>query len=274
MIEFSKYEGAGNDFVVVDARGWKRPIDTDVVRQICDRHRGIGADGILALWTHSTDGFEMKVQNADGSDAGMCGNGMRCILRFLYDLDAVPDDTNKLELVVSGEAYACERVDPSTFLVVMGKPLTAHATLPEKATAGESLEFMVDQRIFSGRCHFFGNPHVTIFTDEDPMSLAQEFGPLLESHSDFVDRVNVGFARAHADGFETVVYERGVGITQACGSGACAVGISAVRQGLAERNQWCAIELPGGTLDICVDEQDVVTMRGAARKVFTGTWEG
>ena len=105
------------------------------------------------------------------------------------------------------------------------------------------------------------------------MALAEEFGPLLESHPDFIDRVNVGFARSHAKGFETVVYERGVGITQACGSGACAVGISAVRAGLAQRNAWSSIELPGGTLDIYVDDQDVVTMRGEARKVFTGTWE-
>ena len=84
--------------------------------------------------------------------------------------------------------------------------------------------------------------------------------------------MNVGFARQHAKGFETVVYERGVGITQACGSGACAVGISAVRAGRVERNAWSSIELPGGTLDIWVDDQDVVTMRGAARKVFEGTW--
>ena len=273
MIEFSKYEGAGNDFVVVDARDWKSPLSADVVRLICDRHRGIGADGILALWPHSTGGFEMKVQNADGSDAGMCGNGMRCILSFLYDLGAVPDDANTLELVVSGETYPCERVDPSTFLVVMGKPLTQHSTLPQQASAGESLKLSAGGRDFTGRCHFFGNPHVTIFTDENPMQLAQEFGPLLESHPDFIDRVNVGFARARTGGFETVVYERGVGITQACGSGACAVGISAVRAGLAQRNQWSSVELPGGTLDICVDDQDVVTMRGAARRVFTGTWE-
>ena len=273
MIEFSKYEGAGNDFVVVDARDWQNPLAADVVQEICDRHRGIGADGILALWPHSTDGFEMKVQNADGSDAGMCGNGMRCILRFLYDLGAVPAENNTLDLVVSGESYACEKVDESTFLVVMGKPLTEHKTLPQQASAGEAIDFSAAGKSFTGRCHFFGNPHVTIFTEENPMALAEEFGPLLESRPDFIDRVNVGFARSHAKGFETVVYERGVGITQACGSGACAVGISAVRAGLAQRNAWSSIELPGGTLDIYVDDQDVVTMRGEARKVFTGTWE-
>ena len=273
MIKFSKYEGAGNDFVVVDARGWESPLPEEVVRDVCDRHRGIGADGILALWSHPEAGFEMKVQNADGSDAGMCGNGMRCILKFLYDLEAVPVETKELQLVVSGESYPCERVDDTTYVVVMGKPLTEHATLSNRAQSGEPFELQVGAKTFNGRCHFFGNPHVTIFTDEDPMALAQEFGASLESHSDFVDRVNVGFARAHDNGFETVVYERGVGITQACGSGACAVGISAVRAGLAQRNAWSAIELPGGTLDIRVDDADVVTMRGSARRVFTGTWE-
>ena len=272
MIEFSKYEGAGNDFVVVDARDWERPLEAELVREICNRHRGVGADGILALWLHSTDRFEMKVQNADGSDAGMCGNGMRCILRFLYDSGAVSEQTPHLELVVSEEVYACERLQPDLYRVVMGKPLTEHRTLPNTAQQGEPIELKLADRSFTGRCHFFGNPHVTIFTDEDPMVLAENFGPSLESHADFVDRVNVGFARQHAKGFETVVYERGVGITQACGSGACAVGISAVRAGRVARNAWSSIELPGGTLDIWVDEQDVVTMRGAARKVFEGTW--
>lgn len=273
MIKFSKYEGAGNDFVVVDARAWQKPLPEAEVREICDRHRGVGADGILALWSHPEASFEMKVQNADGSDAGMCGNGMRCILSFLYDLGAVAPDVQKLQLVVSEEVYACERVDSDTFLVVMGKPLTRHATLPARADEGELLSLRVLDKEFTGRCHFFGNPHVTIFTDEEPMMLAQKYGALLESHNDFSDRVNVGFVRRNQDGFETVVYERGVGITQACGSGACAVGISAVRAGLAQRNQWSAVHLPGGTLDICVDDNDVVTMRGAARKVFTGTWE-
>ena len=272
MVKFSKYEGAGNDFVVVDARSWQEPLSKAEVREICDRHRGIGADGILALWSHPEASFEMKVQNADGSDAGMCGNGMRCILSFLYDLGAVASDVQKLKLVVSEAVYACERVDSSTFQVVMGKPQTSHTTLPVQALEGGPWNFSALGQDFTGRCHFFGNPHVTIFTNDEPMALAQEFGAALESHSDFSDRVNVGFARRTPDGFETVVYERGVGITQACGSGACAVGISAIRAGLTLCNQWTAVHLPGGTLDICVDEHDVVTMRGVARKVFTGTW--
>lgn len=273
MKNFSKYEGAGNDFVVVDARQWQSPLLEAQVREICDRHRGVGADGILALWTHPEAGFEMKVQNADGSDAGMCGNGMRCILSFLYDLGAVAPDVEKLQLVVSEEVYECERVDANTFLVVMGKPQTSHKTLPGGVHAGEPWNLSVLGTDFTGRCHFFGNPHITIFTDDEPMALALKYGAALESHSDFSDRVNVGFVRKNQDGFEAVVYERGVGITQACGSGACAVGISAVRAGLAQRNQWSSVHLPGGTLDICVDDDDVVTMRGAARKVFAGTWE-
>ena len=272
MIKFSKYEGAGNDFVVVDAREWQKPLPEAQVREICDRHRGVGADGILALWSHPDASFEMKVQNADGSDAGMCGNGMRCILSFLYELEAVAPDVEKLKLVVSEQVYACERVDANTFQVVMGKAQTRHPTLASGAHDGEPLSFSALGATFTGRCHFFGNPHVTIFTDDEPMTLAQKYGAALESHSDFSDRVNVGFARRTQDGFETVVYERGVGITQACGSGACAVGISAIRAGHAQRNQWTAVHLPGGTLDICVDDHDVVTMRGAARKVFAGTW--
>jgi diaminopimelate epimerase len=272
VIKFSKYEGTGNDFVVVDAREWQKPLPAALVREICDRHRGVGADGILALWSHPGASFEMKVQNADGSDAGMCGNGMRCILSFLYELEAVAPDVQNLELVVSEEVYGCERVDPNIFQVVMGKPQTSHATLASGAHEGEPLSLSVLGTTFTGRCHFFGNPHFTIFTDDHPMALAQKYGAALECHNDFSDRVNVGFARRTGDGFDTVVYERGVGITQACGSGACAVGISAIRAGLVKHNQWTAVHLPGGTLDICVDDHDVVTMRGAARKVFTGTW--
>lgn len=277
MLNFSKYQGAGNDFAVVDARTWQTALSQDEVRRICDRHVGIGADGVLALWNHSSGDFEMKVQNADGTDAGMCGNGMRCILRFLYDQKIVQDSCHHLNLVVSGETYRATRIDGDTYQVVMGCALTEHPTLAPQAQSGHLLSVSIEDaangpRSFRGRCHFFGNPHFTIFGQEDPMELATAFGAKLSCHAAFADRVNVGFVRQIASGFETVVFERGVGITQACGSGACAVGVSALREELGVTGKWSAVHLPGGTLDILVDERFEVTMRGPAQHVFDGQW--
>ncbi len=273
MLVFSKYQGAGNDFVVVDMREAKAALSPEVVVELCDRHKGIGADGVLSLWSHELADGEMRIQNADGSNAGMCGNGMRCMLQFLFDLEVVEADRTGMTLVVGSQVYECNHVGDRQFAVGMGKAETEHALLPAEAICGELLRFQVGGHTFEGRCHYFGNPHLSIFVEDDPMGFAESFGALLESHEDFSDRVNVSFSRDRGTHFDTVVYERGVGITQACGSGACAVAVSAVRSGLREIDQSIDIQLPGGLLSISVDRDWRVVMRGPAERVYEGKVE-
>ena len=273
MLHFSKYQGAGNDFVVVDMRQAKGPLSPEVVKNLCHRHTGIGADGVLSLWEHELADGEMRVQNADGSVAGMCGNGMRCMLQFLFDLGVVEPERTHLTLAVGSQVYECSRIADGQFAVGMGKAETEHALLPDEAICGELLRFQVGGHTFEGRCHYFGNPHLSIFVEDDPMGFAESFGALLEAHEDFSDRVNVSFSRDRGTHFDTVVYERGVGITQACGSGACAVAVSAVRSGLREIGQDIDIQLPGGMLSITVDRDWSVVMRGPAKRVYEGEVE-
>ena len=273
MLHFSKYQGAGNDFLVVDMREAKAALSPEAVIWLCDRHKGVGADGILSLWPHALADGEMRIQNADGSNAGMCGNGMRCMLQFLFDLGVVPAERAGVTLAVGAQVYECARLENGQFAVERGKAETEHALLPEEAICGELLRFQVGGHTFEGRCHYFGNPHLSIFVEDDPMGFAEAFGALLESHEAFSDRVNVSFSRDRGTHFETVLYERGVGITQAGGSGACAVAVSAVRSGLREIDQLIDVQLPGGLLSIRVDREWSVVMRGPAEHVYEGKVE-
>ena len=214
----------------------------------------------------------MHIQNADGSDAGMCGNGLRCVARFLHDVGHIPEDASSVKIWVVEKLYDCHFVQNGDVRVEMGIAVRVDKELPPQTAKGDELTLEVLGRSFIGSCHFFGNPHYSIFVNEtdSPMELAQTFGAALEAHSEFPNRVNVSFSKARSDGFETVVYERGVGITQACGSGACAVGASAVLRKHWKANEPMQVVLPGGPLTITVFEDSRVTMQGDAALVFKG----
>lgn len=270
MIRFAKYQGTGNDFVVLDRRtpGSEGPLPGEVVSRLCNRHTGVGADGILTLWPASDADFAMQVQNADGSESDMCGNGLRCVARYVHDADAKAPGL--LRVRAGGQVYTVERHGVS-YRVRMGVPSTEASSLPPEARGRTAFTLATDSARFDAVALSFGNPHAIIFTPEDPMQLALAHGPILERHPSFPERVNVSFARTIAPQvFETVVFERGSGITQACGSGACAVGVAAVWSGRAERDSPIEVRLPGGSLRITVDPTDQVVMQGDAAHVFTG----
>lgn len=285
-MQVSKYHGLGNDFVVVDLRAGEPPgpsmQDPAVARQVCDRHFGIGADGVLAVLPPRTGGADatMRVINSDGSEAEMCGNGLRCFVKFLAERDpalsrkqALTIDTGfgPLTCAISRTGGAVESVS-----VEMGRPRLTRREIPMAGPPDEGC--LADLLTVGGRqlaitAVSTGNPHAVSFVDESGpplMALARALGPTIETHDWFPRKANVEFAHLHApDRIELVVWERGCGITLACGTGACATVVAACLRGLATAGSDVAVTLPGGTLSIRVaPDLSGVRMTGPARHVF------
>ncbi|MFK8001367.1 MAG: diaminopimelate epimerase [Polyangiales bacterium] len=257
--EFAKYEGLGNDFVVV------RDVAMNAARAraVCDRHLGVGADGVLVI----DDAPSMVVWNADGSQAEMCGNGLRCVAwhqarlqdlqRAIWNTGAGPH-----EAIVHG---------PEDVEVFMAVPSFRPEDVPFVGT-GPLIEAAVD--VASVTCLVtavgMGNPHAVLFEQCDERLT---LGPAIQTASLFPQGVNVGFATSLDDGFVLDVLERGAGWTMACGTGACACAAAAVRTGRWERGRPMKVRLPGGELTITIrGEGKPVSMRGPARHVFDGVF--
>jgi diaminopimelate epimerase len=288
MLPFTKVEGLGNDFVVVDLRPGRpgagavpSPEDPAVVRAICDRHFGVGADGVLAILPGVKGDARMRVLNADGSEAEMCGNGIRCVAKVLYESDPalrrqvlrIDTGTGLLDCALDVAAGGQVR----SVAVDMGRPRYARDEIPmSPGGAGRALRepIEVGGRAFRFTAVSMGNPHAVIFVDdpaEDLRALAERFGPPLEVSPAFPRRTNVEFARVRGGGAEIdlVVWERGVGITLACGTGACATVAAACLEERVARGRDVRVHLPGGPLDIAVAADDSgVRMRGPAVTVF------
>ncbi len=275
MLEFTKVEGLGNDFALLDRReGSAHSLETlsRLAPQLCDRRLGIGGDGLLLVEApsgpKSTSGAlaRMIVINHDGSRPEMCGNGLRCVALHL----AVATGQRDFMVETDAGLLRCEVVELeqtterqlAQVRVAMGPARRLGARHP---AASPGREFAAVS---------MGNPHAIHFVrDEDPETLARELGPGIERDPLFPKRTNVEFVRREADGsLTTWVWERGCGITQACGTGACATAAAAVDHGLAEPERPIRIKLPGGALTIRVpaDPQADVMMTGPARVAFHG----
>lgn len=270
QLAFRKYHGLGNDFIVVSRLRGGTPLSAATVRALCDRHRGIGADGVLSLWPDPSAAGRMQIQNADGSEALMCGNGLRCMARSLYDEN--PNTPTTTTFRIGERTYACDRLAPHSYRVDMGVPLFDHADLPES----NAVVHAGGLALRGVRC-WLGNPHWVLFSDalgeRDPVAFLQEHGADLSRHPTFRVGCNVSIARARPHGFQAVVYERGAGMTQACGSGATAVGVAAVHDGRCARETPIHVELPGGELIIRIHAAGHATMEGDAQFVYEGRVE-
>jgi diaminopimelate epimerase len=295
-IPFAKVEGLGNDFVVVDLRPGQpgaaslpSPAEPEVARAICDRHFGVGADGVLAILPGDAGDARMRVINADGSEAEMCGNGIRCVAKVLYEKD--PALRRPLLRIDTGAGLLTCAMDADgervrSVSVEMGRPRLARGEIPMQGPPGERAlraSLSAGDRAFSFTAVSMGNPHAVIFVDDPAASLmeiAQRFGPAIETSPTFPRRTNVELARVR-DGaagpeIELVVWERGCGITLACGTGACATAVAACLEGRAAPGTEIPVHLPGGTLHITVRADDAgpeagfagVVMRGPAEVVF------
>ncbi len=269
-MRFTKMHGIGNDFILLD--GFKREIPEpgDLAVRLCDRHFGIGADGlILALPSKRADA-RMRIFNSDGSEAEMCGNGLRCLGKFLYETGLCRRTPTRVETLAGILTLALETGDDGavrSVTVDMGAPTFDPALIPVAAesnavtleAAGHRLRFF---------CVGMGNPHAVtfdLFPDDEAFAA---LGPLLERHPVFPRRCNIEFCRLNADGAQVRVWERGDGPTLACGTGACAVLAAGASQGLLPRR--ARIQLPGGTLVIRWDDDGHLFMTGPAETVFTG----
>jgi diaminopimelate epimerase len=273
-LAFHKYEGLGNDFLVVAARSREERFDAAQARAICDRHRGIGADGVLSVGRDSAGAF-MRVVNADGSRPEMCGNGIRCAVLHLARSGEIGNET--VAIATDAGPHECtllalddERRTARVRVAMRPYSLTPDAAWLASETERLDAEIAIDGRALSGTAVSMGNPHLVIFDAERQGAVA--LAPRLERHPLFPARVNVGLAEltgARAIGLR--VFERGVGFTEACGTGACAAAAAAVETGRMARGEPIEVSLPGGVLTIVVGERGApVSMTGPARFVFQG----
>lgn len=290
-LKFVKMQGCGNDFVVVDgfAEGLPEGM-AEVAMRLCDRHFGIGADGVLALYPAEGHDFEMRIFQPDGSEAEMCGNGIRCAA--LYALRRGIADRRDLRVKTkAGLIQPLVNEGMTEVRVDMGAPRLAAAEVPcllggsvcsvagsesEIEAAIEAVieqEFAVAGRKFAVTAVSMGNPHAVIFIDESVESYpVREYGSLIENDAAFPARVNVEFAEVIDGGHIRVrVWERGCGETLACGTGSCATGVAAILTGRAKDE--VDIMLPGGTLHVSWRPGESVFMTGAAEVVFAGEVE-
>jgi diaminopimelate epimerase len=271
---FAKYEGLGNDFIVVDAAS-ETDVSPALAVAVCDRRRGIGADGVLVVLPPRAPGADarMRVLNADGSVAQMCGNGLRCVA--LHVMRRRNDRAHRSVVVDTDSGVrTCTVVDGWTEGTVEADMGAVTASPPRTIQVGGETwtVYPVDA----------GNPHAVIVAPADPNTLAR-LGPVISEHADFPGGVNVELAELREGRVDVVVWERGVGPTLACGTGACAAVIGLLRAGHTVRRlmEPVAVRLPGGSLTIqfeqvrCVGEEQTVqiSLRGPARFVFSGEFD-
>lgn len=278
-MRFTKMEGLGNDYIYVDCMAGEPASDWENLSiRMSDRHFGVGADGIILIMPSKVADFRMRMFNADGSEGKMCGNGSRCVAKYVYDNGLTRKTEVTLETlagikVLKMHLGADGKVD--TVTVDMGEPILTAAEVPALSAS----ERMVEETLptakhgdFAVTAVSMGNPHGVIFVDEITDELVLGAGPELERHSAFPDRANIEFVKV-IDG-ETVqmrVWERGSGETLACGTGACATAVAAALTG--RTNRKVTVKLIGGDLSIEWNEKDNhVYMTGPARTVFTGVW--
>ena len=276
-MKFTKMHGLGNDYVYVNCFEEKIDNPPAVARFVSDRHFGIGSDGLIMINPSKTADFEMEMYNADGSRGEMCGNGIRCVAKYVYDY-GLTDKTQISVETLGGIKYldlAVEDGKVSLVKVDMGKPELEADRIPiiseREQVIDEPIE--VDGKEYHMTGVSMGNPHLVTFVEDINGINLQKIGPELENNPLFPDRTNVEFAQVLDDHkIRMRVWERGSGITQACGTGACATAVAAVIRGKAGRKS--AIIMDGGTLTIEWDEKtNHVFMTGPATKVFDGTIE-
>ncbi|MEG4804504.1 diaminopimelate epimerase [Microcoleus sp. ARI1-B5] len=274
-IEFTKYHGLGNDFILIDNRHSSEPVLTpEQAVSACDRHFGIGADGaIFALPGQNGTDYTMRIFNSDGSEPEMCGNGIRCLAKFIADLEGEEAKTqyriHTLAGVISPELRSDGQVK-----VDMGVPRLMAAEIPTTlaAPSGKVIDVPIEVagKSWSVTCVSMGNPHCITFV-EDVLAVALEtVGPQFEHHPAFPQRTNTEFIQViRSDYVKMRVWERGAGVTLACGTGACAAVVAGVLVGSCDRTT--AVELPGGVLEIeWAEVSGRIYMTGPAQRVFTG----
>lgn len=277
-LRFTKMHGCGNDFIVVDDVANEWDFDEEAVQLLCDRHFGIGADGLILVRNASDPegDFFMLYMNADGSLAEMCGNGVRVFAKYLDDAGRVNGDTIAVQTLGGIKRIDILRDEKGAFSLArvdMGTPVLDAAGIPTTLPGDPVVDALVTTDAGDVRvtCVSMGNPHAIVWVDDVDSAPVTTTGPLVEAAPVFPRKTNVEFAQVVDSGrIRLRVWERGVGETLACGTGACATLVAAALTGRTGRS--ATIELPGGDLEIEWDEDGRVRMTGPAETVFTGVW--
>ncbi len=278
VIEFSKYQGLGNDFILIDNRHSTEPIITpQQAIAMCDRHFGIGADGVIfALPGREGTEYTMRIYNSDGSEPEMCGNGIRCLAKFIADLEGTAEVNKSYKIHTLAGTIVPKLTSNGEVTVDMGQPQLTAAEIPTNLSSPDdkviAQPLEVADQTWSVTCVSMGNPHCIIFVNDSYAISLETIGPLFEHHSAFPQRTNTEFIQVvKPDYLKMRVWERGAGITLACGTGACASVVAGVLNNQCDRA--CTVELPGGCLQIEWSQTDGrVYMTGPAVKVFTGQY--
>ncbi len=275
-MRFTKMHGCGNDYIYVDCTTQEISNPSGVARYVSDRHFGIGSDGLILIKSSSRADFEMDMYNADGSRGMMCGNGIRCVAKYVYDHGLTDEKEISVDTASGVKFLSLSVVDGKvgTVRVDMGAPeldvRKIPVTYPNDKMIQQPLE--VGGKIYHVTCVSMGNPHCIIFLDEDVRELQlDKIGPLFEHHSIFPAGVNTEFVNVIDRGHLRMrVWERGSGETLACGTGACACAVAGIKTDLCDKEP--EIELLGGKLDISYEnhKNSHVFMSGPAVEVFSG----
>jgi len=274
-MKFTKMHGIGNDYVYVNGFEESVANPAALAPKMSHRHFGIGADGLILILPSDRADVRMRMFNADGSEAEMCGNGIRCVAKYAYDHGLVSKDEIQIETLCGIKTLQLTVADGKVekVRVNMGRPILERAEIPVVGPAGRVVDepLDVDGESFLTTCVSMGNPHCVVFVDDaDGVPLA-EIGPEIERHAAFPKRINVHFVEIITrDELKMATWERGSGVTLACGTGASAVCVAGVLNGKSDRE--ALIHLPGGDLQLEWAEDDNVYMTGPAAEVYTGEW--
>ena len=278
-MKFTKMHGCGNDYIYVD--GSKEQIAAEdkpaLVKRLSDRHFGIGGDGVIFINPSKEADFEMEMYNMDGTRAEMCGNGIRCVAKFVYDKGLT--DQRNVSIVSCGKVkyleLNVENGKVSTVKVNMGAPVLKASDIPVIADGEEviSERIEVGEEIYNMTCVSMGNPHAVVFVKDVASLPLEKIGPMFENHIRFPKRINTEFVKVlDSETIEMRVWERGTGETLACGTGACASAVACVLNGLT--GEEVTVKLLGGNLQIRWDRsENLVYMTGPASTVFEGEIE-
>ena len=276
-MKFTKMQGIGNDYVYVNCFEEKVEDPSALAIKVSDRHFGIGSDGLILICPSKVADCEMAMYNADGSRGEMCGNGVRCVGKYMYDYGL----TDKTEITVETLAgiktlqLFVENGKVAKVKVDMGSPILTPAEIPVVADGDKVVDesILVDGKEYHMTCVSMGNPHAVVYVDDVDNLPIEEIGPKFENHERFPRRVNTEFVKVlDRHTVQMRVWERGSAETLACGPGACAVAVSCILNGLTEDE--VTVKLLGGDLEIQWDqEKNTVYMTGPATVVFDGEWK-
>jgi diaminopimelate epimerase len=270
-LKFSKMHGLGNDFVVIDAINQRFELDSAKIKRLADRNLGIGFDQMLIVEKAQSDqaDFKYRIFNADGGEVSQCGNGARCFARFVREQNL--SDADLISVETNAGLLQLEMIDVSRVRVNIGTPIFDPKQIPLNTSARcKQYKIDLDEQPIQFSALAIGNPHMVIVVDDVNQCNLETLGPILEAHSFFPERVNVGFMQIDdRKNFTLRVFERGVGETKACGSGACAAMAAGVQLGILDTQTTA--QLTGGELQLeWQGEGNPVMMTGETAMVFQG----